>query len=85
MIEFIIYKICYEEKFLLISEIKNIYFLFINWLWIFCRKEINKDLIRYGIVFVINNIVNVIRVLLSLVRCKYFLVGLVLVGVGGFR
>lgn len=85
MTEFTTHKTCHEEKLLLISEIKNTYFLSINWPWIFCRKETNKDLIRYGTVLVINNIVNVIRALLSLARCKYFLVGLVSAGVGGSR
>lgn len=85
MTEFTTHKTCHEEKLLLISEIKNTYFLSINWPWIFCRKETNKDLIRYGTVLVINNIVNGIRALLSLARCKYFLVGLVSAGVGGSR
>lgn len=85
MTEFTTHKTCHEEKLLLISEIKNTYFLSINWPWIFCRKETNKDLIRYGTVLVINNIVNVIRALLSLARCKYFLVCLVSAGVGRSR
>ena len=83
MTEFTTHKTCHEEKLSLILEIthKNTYFLSINWPWIFCRKETNKDLIRYDSAIVISNKVSVIWALLSLWFLEnWFLVGLVLAG-----